>query len=569
MKIPLNQFEQYIEETILKRGLSYFKSGYVGEPEEITQGVYEAIVSGSEDYHVDLKIKSGIITEYTCTCPYDIGPVCKHVAAVLFYLQQDVLELKPKVIPLQKAKEKAAAKKVKKKTIAEQINDMLEKITHDELKQFILEKAKIDLSFRNTFLSSFAYQNAHESKELYAKQVKSILRTASGRDGFIYWNQAVGVGKLVSELLATAQKQSENKNYKSAIFATTAVMEEMTAALQFADDSNGDIGGNIDYAFEILYDMAKEKLPEEIRTLFFEYCLSAFEKRIYSGWNWHLGLLQIASEIISNAEEAQRILACLDKVQHSEYEREEVQRIKFKIIKKTKGEKEADKFIGQNLSNPSFRRDAISKVLKNKNYEKAISIAKDGVKSDEKNKPGLAKEWYDWLLKIAEAQKDKEKIIEYARLLFIDNFRHEQDYYQLMKNNIEPGSWNLFVEDIIKDITLKKRWLDFDLIAKIYIREEWWSRLLALIKQNPSLSYIENYEKYLSENYSDELVKLYALAVVSQMSHSTGRSHYQTACKYLRRMIKLGGRESVEKIISDFRAQYPQRRALMEELNRV
>jgi len=315
--------------------------------------------------------------------------------------------------------------------------------------------------------------------------------------------------------------------------------------------------------------MAKEKLPEEIRTLFFEYCLSAFEKRIYSGWNWHLGLLQIASEIISNAEEAQRILACLDKVQHSEYEREEVQRIKFKIIKKTKGEKEADKFIGQNLSNPSFRRDAISKVLKNKNYEKAISIAKDGVKSDEKNKPGLAKEWYDWLLKIAEAQKDKEKIIEYARLLFIDNFRHEQDYYQLMKNNIEPGSWNLFVEDIIKDITLKKRWLDFDLIAKIYIREEWWSRLLALIKQNPSLSYIENYEKYLSENYSDELVKLYALAVVSQMSHSTGRSHYQTACKYLRRMIKLGGRESVEKIISDFRAQYPQRRALMEELNRV
>ncbi|MGB4853706.1 MAG: hypothetical protein WBQ38_15425, partial [Ignavibacteria bacterium] len=62
MRIPLNLFEQYIEETILKRGLSYFKKGYVNEPEEITQGVYEAIVNGSDDYKVKLTITKGIIT---------------------------------------------------------------------------------------------------------------------------------------------------------------------------------------------------------------------------------------------------------------------------------------------------------------------------------------------------------------------------------------------------------------------------------------------------------------------------------------------------------------------------
>ena len=46
------------------------------------------------------------------------------------------------------------------------------------------------------------------------------------------------------------------------------------------------------------------------------------------------------------------------------------------------------------------------------------------------DKPGLAKEWYDWLLKIAQAQDNTERIIEYARYLFIDNFRSEQEYYQ-------------------------------------------------------------------------------------------------------------------------------------------
>jgi len=568
MQIPLNQFEQYIDETILKRGLSYFKNGYVSEPEEITQGVYEAIVAGSEDYTVELKIKNGNITEYVCTCPYDMGPVCKHVVAVLFYLQQDVLEIKPKVIPLH-PKQKVVTKKTKKKTISEQINEVLEKISHDELKQFIREKAEHNPPFRNIFLSSFAHQNTNESKELYSKQVKSILRTAAGRDGFIYWNQAGSVGKQVSELLATAQKQLANNNFKSAIFICTAVMEEMTAALQFADDSNGDIGGSIDFAYELLYNIAQEKVSEEIRILLFNYCLTSFEKRVYADWDWHLGMLQIASEILNNEEEAQQVITCLDKTQHSEYEKEEAQRIKLNIIRKTKGDKEAEIFIEQNLSNPNLRREAIHKALKNKDYEKAISLSKDGIKQDEKEKPGLAKEWYDWLLKIAQSQKDKEKIIEYARYLFIDNFRNEQDFYLLLKNNIPSEKWKLFVEGIINDISTKKRWLDTDLIAGIYIKEEWWDRLMKLVAQNASLQKIEQYEKHLSKDFADELVLLYGNEIIKYMKNSTGRNHYQTACKYLRRMIKLGGRETAEKIVSDFRKQYPQRRALMEELNRV
>ncbi|MBK7160117.1 MAG: SWIM zinc finger family protein [Ignavibacteria bacterium] len=31
-----------------------------------------------------LTITKGIITDCSCNCPFDIGPVCKHVAAVIF-----------------------------------------------------------------------------------------------------------------------------------------------------------------------------------------------------------------------------------------------------------------------------------------------------------------------------------------------------------------------------------------------------------------------------------------------------------------------------------------------------
>ncbi|MGQ9847778.1 MAG: SWIM zinc finger family protein [Bacteroidales bacterium] len=58
MQIPLNQFEQYIDETILKRGLQYFKKGRVHVVEEIGHGKYEAIVEGTEDYTVQLTLKT-------------------------------------------------------------------------------------------------------------------------------------------------------------------------------------------------------------------------------------------------------------------------------------------------------------------------------------------------------------------------------------------------------------------------------------------------------------------------------------------------------------------------------
>lgn len=93
MEIQLDRFEEQIDEAILQRGLNYFRKGYVTDVEEIGPGDYEATVNGREIYTVHLHIEKGVVTEYDCDCPYDQGPVCKHIVAVLFYLQQDVLHL--------------------------------------------------------------------------------------------------------------------------------------------------------------------------------------------------------------------------------------------------------------------------------------------------------------------------------------------------------------------------------------------------------------------------------------------------------------------------------------------
>jgi hypothetical protein len=562
MHIPLRHFEDYIDETMLRRGLSYYKKGKVREPEEIRTGEYEAIVEGTEEYTVRLTIKNGAITEHLCNCPFDSGLVCKHVVAVIFYLQRDELELKLK--PAQ-AKLVAPKQSKKRKTIAVQVDELLEKTAHDELKQFVREQATLNASFRNLFLSSFGQNNPDESKGFYEKQMKSILRSAKNRDGYINRSDA----KLIDNLLDSAKKQTDKGNFKSAVFICTTIMEQMVDALEYADDSNGDIGGAINAAYEMIKNIAASQPPEDIRKLIIDYALSAVDTKIYSGWDWHVGMLQIAAMLLKTEEEIELLNEELDAAQGSEYDKEEAQYIKYEIIVKTKGEKEAADFLEANISNPKLRRKAIQAALAHEHYSKAVSIAQGGVDYDKQKKPGLVIEWYDWLLKIAQAQGEREKIIEYARSLFIENFMREKGYYVILKQHVPPYTWVAFVEELIQDISQKKRWHDEELIAGIFITEGWTERLLELVCNSPDLRTIGKYETHLSGKYSVEVVDLYVNALLAYVKTNVGRNHYKEACRYLRRVIKLGAREKATEVIAFFRTQYRNRTALMEELRNV
>jgi hypothetical protein len=548
MRIPLNEFEQIIDETILKRGLSYFKEGAIIDFSEISIGAFEAIVSGTEEYTVQLDIKNNIVIEHNCDCPYDMGPVCKHVVAVIFHLQQDELELNQPSI--------SKSRKTKTKSVSQQVKELLNAISHKELIEFVQENSKKDKKFRNYFLASFGHLSQNQSKKSYQKQIHSILQSAAGRDGWIGWSDMKYVVNTTEPFLENAKKYLANNNFENVFFISTALLEEMTEAFQYGDDSNGDLGYFIESAMELLSNLTQEKLPNSLKQELFEYCISSFNKKLFKGWDWHLGMLRTACELIDKESDADIILDCLDSV-NGDYERERAQSFKLDLLRKFKDEKEVEKYINKHISNSSIRTKEIEKAFANENFDRVTKLSKDGLECDKKDKPGLVKVWYNWLLKVAQSKNETTKIIEYARFLFIDNFHPEQDYHQILKDNIEDKNWHPFIEEIIKEITPKNGWTYTELIRKIYIKEEWWDRLFLMLKQN------------LAKDYSLELIELYSERITNYVEKYIGRNHYQTACKYLRRVKKMGGNEQVNDLIELFRKQYPQRKALMDELNRV
>ena len=103
-------------------------------------------------------------------------------------------------------------------------------------------------------------------------------------------------------------------------------------------------------------------------------------------------------------------------------------------------------------------------------------------------------------------------------------------------------------------------------ITKIYIWEEKWNKLLEIVQKNSSLQTLDVYEKYLSRDFAEELTDLYRITILKEMEKASERAAYQMICRYLRRMIKMGARETVNSIIKELQTTYPRRKALMEKL---
>ena len=81
-----DSFTEEIHALILQRGREYFHSGAVQELMATPEG-WTAVVAGGESYHV---VITGVDMpeEWYCNCPHDQGPVCKHVAAVLYAIRE-------------------------------------------------------------------------------------------------------------------------------------------------------------------------------------------------------------------------------------------------------------------------------------------------------------------------------------------------------------------------------------------------------------------------------------------------------------------------------------------------
>lgn len=89
MSIHIDRFEEEVHFLITERGKEYKDAHQVVRLDRTADG-WASTIEGTETYQVNL-VGHDVITQWNCTCPFEHGPVCKHVAAVL-YAVRDAIE---------------------------------------------------------------------------------------------------------------------------------------------------------------------------------------------------------------------------------------------------------------------------------------------------------------------------------------------------------------------------------------------------------------------------------------------------------------------------------------------
>ena len=273
MKIHLDRFEQEIDSTILDRGFKYFRKNAVVDYNELPAGKVEAIVEGSDNYHVHLTIRNNEITEYVCSCPYDQGPVCKHVAAVIFYMKQTELGIEP-------SKKKTTDKEQKKtrETHEEKIRELLEVVPPDQLKDFIAKQCLIDRSLKQAFLLTFETVNQSVSEKSYRNIVRSILVSAGKSRGYIDYSAGNTASVSIRDFLNEGVEYFQKKHYTEAFYVSIAVLEEVVAVFGYTDDSSGALSTCVADAFALLRQISSVA-DDEIKRMIYQRCISDFKNK--------------------------------------------------------------------------------------------------------------------------------------------------------------------------------------------------------------------------------------------------------------------------------------------------
>lgn len=563
--MTINDFERNIRSSILERGYDYFYNDCVDHLEKVAPGLWMAQVYGTITYDVQVTTNKTKIKSWDCSCPYDHGPVCKHVVAVFCSIKE-----------IMEADKKTTSSK--KKTISKsRVQDIFEKASKEELQGFIIAQFIRDGGIKNAFVAHFAEYLDEDEQQKYRTIVRNIYKSAQDRHGFIDYHSAFLLTNPLFELVEKANTLLEGKNLRESLAICKAIIEETPLYLNNMDDSNGSAWDNFYYAFDTMIEIVQH-IPPPLKDELFEYCITEFTKEKYHGFGLEDSFLDLIPELISTEDQERQYFELIDRQieakrtnSYSDFGILRLIKAKMEYYLKSERKEDASALIEAHKEYPEFREKLINNAITREDFETAKTLCSEGIElAIKKRHSGIVTKWEKKRLEIAKIEENTFEVRKWAEKLFFENY-YNMTYYNELKATYSNQDWSDKCEKLIKKIRGDKSiggYSNFSTLAEIYAEEKYLDRLLKLLQiNNSSLSFVDSYAPLLRSKYPTEILSFYKKGI-ERLATQTGRSIYNEVATYLKNMKQIeGGSETVESIIERFRVQYSNRPAMMEILN--
>ena len=548
----MKPWKDWFQPHILERGRAYFDEGRVSDLGYTADG-YTALVTGTEEYAVEILMEKDSVEDMICDCPYaEDGNACKHMAAVLFAIDAGELPLK-----------KGPAKKARLTPAG-----LVEKIPDNRLRPLLAELVSADEKLYRALLLQYGETTLDECLKALKKELNSIGKRYAGRDGYIDYYHAGGFSVEIADHI---QRQTETLLARNEPLLTfQAGMDALRKYSSYSmDDSNGEytlVTEAMDNMGTCVLAAADENTAETIFDLLADCIKSGLEDWFVQDFAEHMVFSRFMGKHFDEKKLAlvdERIAVLTSSVKQDysrQYETEEMLVRRFDLMQKlSRPREELDAFLKQNTNYSNIRKLRVQRAIDERKTDEAIRLLEEG-KSAGHDKRGLVAAYSEQLMDLYEQQGRRDKLIAELEYHVFTLSSGGMEMLSRLKKSCAPSQWIAYRERYLSG---RNSYCKLELLES----EGLWERLLEAVTASESLFILDRYEAALKARYPDKLLEAYARILMKEADVVSNRKRYQELTRYLKKLRSYpGGAERAAQMAEDWRTRYVRRRAMMEEL---
>ena len=548
----MENWMDYFKPHIVDRGYSLFLDDAVQGLQEVGEGYY-ALVSGSQVYQVDIDLEHGQLVGMWCECPHaQEMNHCKHMAAVLFAISE--LEGQPVV-----------------ERKGQSLVQLLDKLTVEQLRAFVLELAQEDRELANRIQLRFSAQLTSQQVENVKKEIRDLgLPFEDRRTGYIEYRQTRDYERAVEKAMHQyLQPLLDRCEYESFLAVSDAFYHQICQ--QELDDSNGTTGSllyRLAGYWQYLLTVAPDKIAQEL----LDWCLGQL-----SGYEVAEDLLMEFVEMEFQEETFleqkltyfQAVLQAIEEGDKSswswKFRRDRFALLCYRLLVQL-GSSEADllTFQANHWEVAELRKLSITQAVANQQLDRAVHLLQESKRLDAQYR-GLVSDYSQQLRDIYRSQGQDDKVREELLEMIFSVGDTDLELIEELRDYVSREEWQSYLDDLLEDGRFQSQQLKLLQLADR--PQELLDRITA------SYWFLENldrFEDYLSEKLPEQLRDAYAQALCQQMDVASSRSRYRQLAGYLVKIAGLpDGKVVSASLRTSWKVQYTRRKAMIEELDAV
>lgn len=536
--MKLEEFWLKVPQIILERGEEIRGKGGILRITQEKDRI-KALVEGTHHpyYEVEIQIDGEDLRNWFCSCPHE-GEICKHVVAVIKEA------FSPKEL---------MTRKNKRKTKAEMVTEILEKLSPEELRELVRELVEKESAVRDFLLARFFHYTDFRTGNFEAKYnalFQNLLQTYS-RKGFLDYYATMDFGEKILQVIASAKVLLEKGDTEQSFFIAKCMLKNWVKNLSKMNDSSGTTYFVLEGVFDLfvkLYRAGKREV--------FDFLLEEARNKIYQSWGIENDIIKVLIDLSDSPDKARELLNLLDTLPHRELHKT---RLFLKFFPE-----DYDKLVREAISNREIAQFHLEKLMKEKSFDKAL-------------------EYVDLVLSIPEIPR-KEDFLE-IKAQILENLDYKDEAFRIYHQLFEKTLSLEFLHRA-KKIASEEKWQELKenaekiltnyTLLKFLAEEKEYEKFLEKLKESlRHITYdLEIWEKTISLIMEFPVDKRYAAAeilleaVPFLLRDRSSRKFYRKFLSASHPIFELIGRKRTEEFLRSLISSFPRKSSLKDEIEK-